>query len=252
MKFVKTKGIVLHQIPTGDADKVVTYLTPDKGKINVIAPGAKRTRSSIAGCTEFLCYSEIDLFKTKDHYRLRDGKILEPFYEIRNDLLKLAIATYFCEVLKDIVMEDFSAKEELRLFLNSLYYLSKEKKDKDLIIAVFMLKLLCLNGLAPCVSHCILCNKQVGKENLGNLFFSFSYCGIVCVKCVKDSADRKILPGTFYLLNHIVSSKLDDLFKFEIVPDVLKEVVSVSERFLQERLEKKFKTLDFLKKINSL
>jgi DNA repair protein RecO (recombination protein O) len=251
MKFVKTKGIVLQQVPTGDADKVVTFLTPDHGKINVMAPGAKRTRSRIAGCTEFLCYSEIDLFKTKDQFRLSDARIMEPFYEIRNDLLKLTIASFFCEVLKDVVMEDFSAKEELRLFLNCLYYLSKEKKDKELITAVFVLRLLSVNGLAPCVAHCVSCNTHVDKESLDKIFFGFSHCGVVCGKCVRDSSLMKILPGTFYLLKHIVGSKLEDLFKFDIIPAVLKEIVYISDRYLKERLEKNFKTLEFLKRINT-
>jgi DNA repair protein RecO (recombination protein O) len=250
MKFVKTKGIVLQQFLTGDADKVVTFLTPDHGKINVMAPGAKRTRSRIAGCTEFLCYSEIDLFKTKDQFRLSEGRIMEPFYEIRNDLFKLTIASFFCEVLKDVVMEDFSAEEELRLFLNCLYYLCKEKKDKDLITAVFVLRVLSINGLSPCIAHCVSCNTHVDKESSDKMFFSFTHCGILCGKCIRDSSLMKILPGTFYLLKHIVGSKLEDLFKFDITPEVLKEIGIISDRFLKERLEKNFTTLEFLKNIN--
>jgi DNA repair protein RecO (recombination protein O) len=250
MKLVRTKGIVLKEIETGDADKWVVVLTPQYGKLTVVAPGAKRARSKFVGCTQWLCYSDLDLFRSTDRYRLNDGNIIEPFYEIRNDLVKLTYATYFCEIISDLVMEDYPAKEEIRLFLNSLFFLSQGKKNEALIGAIFQFRILAIHGMAPYIKNCFCCHASLHKDT--EIFFSFSKCAVLCKGChenEKDGRVQKILLGTFMAFEHILKVKLEEIFKFEVSDKVLKEVVVLSQRFLEERLEKKYKSLEFLSKL---
>ena len=258
MSFVKTKGIVLREIKTGDADKLLVFLTQEYGKITVLAPGARRTRSKFVGCTQWLCYSEIYLYKTKENYRLNDGSIIEPFYNIRDDLDKLYIASFFCDVIKDVVMQNVYAKQELRLLLNSLYYISRGQKDVGLVVSVFRIRILLSSGMAPLVDECTVCSSSFEAIETKEYFFDFNRCGIVCGHCAKEMGREeeskgdekrknnrddliKILPGTFFLIRHIVKARLDDLFGFDVSAEVKNQVDMVSEKFLNERLEKEYK-----------
>lgn len=250
MNFVKTKGIVLREIKTGEADKLLVFLTLEFGKITVLAPGARRTRSKFVGCTQWLCYSEIYLYKTKENYRLNDGSIIEPFYELRDDLDKLYVATFFCNVIKDVVMEGGDSKEELKLLLNSLYYISKEQKDIELITSIFRFRILLSIGMAPLVKVCAGCSFsfELKQNNIKNqnkkYFFDFVKCAVFCECCENQKPGKnlvEILPGTFHFIKHVVESKWENLFKFDVSKEVKNEANQVSERFLNERIEKDYK-----------
>ena len=58
-----TTGLVLRVTETKEADKILTVLTPDMGKIPLIARGARRKNSRIAAASQLLAYSELTLYK---------------------------------------------------------------------------------------------------------------------------------------------------------------------------------------------
>jgi DNA repair protein RecO (recombination protein O) len=220
-------------------------LTPEHGKITVSAVGARRTRSRFVGCTELLCYSEMQLYKTRDSYRLIECSIIEPFSNICKDFTKLTYATYFSEIIYDIVLEECSAKDELKLLLNSLHYLSSTKRSPKLINSIFELRILSINGMSPIVSACLSCNRESNY-----FYFSYKECGVLCNDCLgKDLNAYKISTGTYTTLKHIVKTKFSNLFKFEVSEEVLSELSTLSKRFLRERLEKTYKSLEFLEKL---
>ena len=61
-RFV-TCGLVLRETDTRDADKILTVLTPDRGKLAVIARGARRKGSRVAAACQLLAYSEMTLYE---------------------------------------------------------------------------------------------------------------------------------------------------------------------------------------------
>ena len=58
--YIVTKGIVLRETETRDADKILTVLTAEQGKIAVIARGARRKGCKFAACAQPLAYSGVD------------------------------------------------------------------------------------------------------------------------------------------------------------------------------------------------
>ena len=58
--YIVTRGIVLRQTETKEADKILTLLTPDEGKISVIARGARRKGCKYAACAQSLAYKHRD------------------------------------------------------------------------------------------------------------------------------------------------------------------------------------------------
>jgi len=51
-RLYKTEGIVLRSMDLGEADRVLTVLTPRLGKLRVIAKGIRRPRSRLGGGLE--------------------------------------------------------------------------------------------------------------------------------------------------------------------------------------------------------
>ena len=84
---------------SGDEDKLLTILTEDRGVIFAYARGARRFKNRLAPSTGLLCYSSMVLFWNRDRYSLDYADSIEQFFELRQSVEKLALASYFAEVL---------------------------------------------------------------------------------------------------------------------------------------------------------
>lgn len=246
MSYVKTKGIIIKEVNVGEADKIITIFTREKGKISALAKGVRRPRNKIVAGSQLLCYSDFMLFKGKDMFTVNSCDIIEPFYDIRNDITKLTYAAHIIDLINDAIQENQPAAKVLQLFLNTLYMLTKTEKSPELILRIFEIRFLSALGYAPYVGACIIC----GKGNFNDVSFSFKKCGFICRSgnCISnDIYAMDILPGTARTLYHIVYSRMEDLFNFNVSPEVLSELSKISKRYLRERMEKDYTKLDFLK-----
>ena len=248
MAFLKTRGIVVKEVGTGEADKIITIFSESHGRITAIAKGGKRPRSQLSAASQLMCYGEYVLYVGREMYIVNSCEVLEPFYEIRNDIVKLTYAAHFMDIVLEIVQENQPSPRLLQLLLNSLYMLAKTDKTPELVSRVFEMRALSLAGYAPHVRSCMIC----GLEPLKSYTFSFLKCGFICDRescAAEDRASRDILPGTARALQHIVYAPMKELFGFRVSPEVSEELARICKRYLRERLERDFTKLDFLKNI---
>ena len=54
---VATTGLVLRQVKVGEADRILTILTPDLGVVSASARGSLRMKSALFSATGLFCYS---------------------------------------------------------------------------------------------------------------------------------------------------------------------------------------------------
>lgn len=246
MGYIRTNGVVIREVNTGEADKIITILSKSKGKISAFAKSAKRAKSNLSAGSQFLCYSDFVLFKGKELYSVNTSDIIEPFYNIRNDIVKLTYCAHMVDILNDVIQEEQPASKVLQLFLNTLHMLDKTDKSPELLIRIFEVRLLTILGYAPHVISCISC----GSGESTDLYFSFKECGVLCGDCKKkDPNALKISAGTLKALQHIVYSKINDLYSFNLSDQVLDELAKFSKRYLKDRLDRNYSKLDFLKSL---
>lgn len=248
MSYIKTKGVILKEINVGEADKIVTIFSRNRGKISGSAKGARRQKSRLIAGSQLFCYSEFVLFKGKDMYSITSCDVIEPFYEIRKDLVKLTYAAHINEIILDIVQEELPSTKVLQLFLNSLYMLSKTEKAPEHIARVFEMRLMALLGYAPYVRGCQKC----GSDDFKDLSFSFKSCGFLCRNCKED--DRyamNLSEGCARAINYIMYSNMKTVFNFDVSKSVLLELEKLSKRYLKDRLDREYNKLNFLKMLNS-
>ncbi len=248
MSYIKTKGVILKEVNVGEADKILTIFSRNKGKISGSAKGARRPKSALVAGTQLFCYSDLVLFKGKDMYSINSCDVIESFYEIRNDLVKLTYAAHINEIVLDTVQEEQPSTRVLQLFLNSLYMLAKTDKAPEQIARVFEIRLMSILGYAPYVSGCIKC----GSDEFINFSFSFRKCGFLCKQCIEDDKYALSLSeGAARAIHFIVHSNIKNIFSFDVSNNVLAELEKVSKRYLKDRLERDYNKLDFLKTLNS-
>ena len=99
-----TSGIVLRSTDTKETDKILTVLTPDRGKIAVIARGARRKNSRLAASCQLLAYSELTIYQRGNWCYLDEAGTIELFDGVRQDFELLSLASYFAELTESPMM----------------------------------------------------------------------------------------------------------------------------------------------------
>ena len=139
-----TDALVLRERKLDEQDRLLTLLSADRGIITAYAKGAGRMKGSMAGATELLCYSHFVLFQNRERCFADKAEANMLFFGIRGDLEKLTLATYFAQLCCELIPENEPAVEELRLMLNTLYCLERDKLPPLQLKAILELRLLTL------------------------------------------------------------------------------------------------------------
>ena len=82
--YMVIKGVVLRETETKEADKILTLLTAERGKLSVIARGARRKSCRYAACAQSLAYSEWTLYHKGGWYYANEGTTLALFDGLRD------------------------------------------------------------------------------------------------------------------------------------------------------------------------
>lgn len=80
MKLIKTKGIVLKETNFEESSKILTVLTSDFGKIQVLSKNCRRLLSVLSACSQPLMFCEFVIRKTKDIYSISSASVIESFF----------------------------------------------------------------------------------------------------------------------------------------------------------------------------
>lgn len=242
---ILTDGIIINEKPLKDKDKIITVLTREKGVISIFANGAKVGKHSSA--TSLLAYSDLSLASTKgDSYVLKDAVPRQVFFRLREDLTILSLAQYFAELTYELAPREDKADAELSLILNALHLLCDGKKDISLIKSVAELRLLTLAGYMPSVECCSECGCDFSGDDM---FFDCSTGEFYCKKC---RGGKRLMPcshGVLTAIRYICLAPANKIFSFSLSADGLAALSDISERYLRSITRKKFKTLDFYKKM---
>ena len=238
---IVTRGLVLRETETRETDKILTLLSEDRGKISVIARGARRKNCRFAAGAQSLAWSEWTLYQRKDWYYVNEGSTLELFEGLRGDLRALALGFYMAELTECVTLPEEPAPELLRHLLNGLYALSALHKPPELVKPAFEMKLLCLAGFEPLVNACEACGRTDPEEPVLNAALGT----LRCRRCAHDGGVSPLCRESLAALRHIVYGDPKRLYSFRIPEEALQRLSKAAFLFLLAQLERDFKTLDF-------
>jgi DNA repair protein RecO (recombination protein O) len=247
---ITTQGLGLRETSYKEADKILTVLTGDAGKITVRARGALRRGCRYQAAAQLLVYSEMTLFSYKDHFSLDEGTAIEAFRGVREDLDALSLASYFAELTELLTNEDCATPEILSLFLNSLHALGTLKKPPALVKAAFELRLLSLAGYEPLLDACAVC----GGEDPEHPALHLREGVLCCAACRDEVGEGVALPldaAALLAARRIVYGDPKRLFSFRLEGKSLRLLGDASEAFALTQLERGFRTLDYYKKLTT-
>lgn len=245
--FLTTRGLVLRETKYKEADKILTVLTEDEGKLTANARGVFQKGSKIAAACQLLTFSELTLFENRGKWMVNEAQSVEQFLGLRNDISLLALGTYFAELLEAVSDEDSPNPEILHLGLNSLFALAGSFYPPEHIKSVFELRLMCLSGYGPQLGNCPVC----GEETPDRPVFSTLGGTIICAKCAGFDYGETVplTEGVLAAMRYIVQAEHKKIFSFSLPKRDEAVLARACESYVIAQLERSVKSLDYWRNV---
>lgn len=170
MKQHTTKAILLKRIEFGEADRIITALTPDVGKVTLLAKGVRKSKSKLAGGLELFSTTDITYIDGKSDVKTIIGTKLDEHYRAIVGNMESTMTAYELLKLTHAFTEDEVDEEYFRLLQTGFVSLNAGEVSVVHVYVWFCIKLLELSG------HAINCDKQLdGSPFKEDRTYQFSY-----------------------------------------------------------------------------
>ena len=232
MSLLVTEAIVLGSQRLGEADKLVTLLTAERGKVRAVAKGVRKIKSRFGASLEAFTHSALVLFERRpgDLMRLNQASILHSFPELRRDLGRITGAGRAAR-MAGLLSPDGEANPRIFELLLRLYLeIERGHQDLELTLRFFEIHLLKYAGYLPKIDHCLKCGRLFSP---GTVYFSASAGGALCESCHRrDPAQSDpVSKGTLAFLGQTARmgwNKLDRLRAGKPIRVELRELLNTS------------------------
>lgn len=233
---------MIKEMSVGENDRLVTLFTRDYGIIRAFSAGAKSIKSKKGTATSLLTYGSFTILKKKETYKIYEATPVRLFFGVGSEIDVLSLAQYFCELCGVLVASGIPDGEFLRLILNSLHFLTKEKRYPPLIKAITELRAAALAGYMPNLVACGGC----GKFEDDIMYFDVRDGKLFCAECKSQTGgliplDRTILSA----MRHIVYSEFSRLYSFTVPEESADKLSEITGKYITIQTDHRFAALDF-------
>ena len=243
--YLTTRGLVLRTTEYKETDRILTVLTAEDGLLTLKARGVRSNRSKLKGACQLLTYAEFTVSEARGFRFVSEATAIEMFAGLRNDIVLLALGSYFAQLAEVLSQEDAASPALLSLILNALYALSKLQKPPRLVKAATEFRLAAIAGYQPELSGCCVCGNPEPDR------FSIAEGTLECAACRSgDGVRMPLSPASLAAMRYILSCPDKKLFSFSISGAAEKELCDAAESYLLTQLERSFYTLDFYKSLH--
>jgi DNA repair protein RecO (recombination protein O) len=243
----RVEAVDLRHADWGEADRMLTLYTRERGKVRAIAKGARKIRSRKAGHLEPFTHVTLQLAKGRDLLIVTQADTLDPYLALGADLTRTGYASYAVELLDRFTYEDESENQAIFRLLTEVLTRIATEPDPWLALRYYEVRLLDLLGFRPHLFECANCGEKILPVDQ---FFSPAAGGVLCPKCGTG------LPGAWpvsvealKVFRHLQRSSYPEAQRAHPAPAVQNELEALLQRYLTYLLERALNSPDFIKQI---
>lgn len=182
MAYYKTTGIVLRRMNLGEADRIITVLTRDHGKVRAVAKGVRRIKSRMAGHLEPFGAVEMMFATGRNLDVITSARLIRSGDAIAGAPESLSYGFLLAEML-DKLVEEGVEQAALYEVVEACYDDLAQMGGDATVELYFKLRLLDALGYRPRLEGCSIC----GTNNLeASYFFVPEVGGIVDDTCTSQ------------------------------------------------------------------
>lgn len=245
-----TDAIVLSRFDLGEADRVLTLITPGGGKLKAIAKGIRRPTSRLGGSLEPFAELTVALARGRTFDVVTQVSVGHAWLRLRDDLESAATAWYLAE-LADRSLEERHAAEPLYALLRRAYELLDAGMAPGRVARWFEMHLLDELGVRPEVDRCVECDRVLESDERFRWVPPLG--GIVCENCPGPPHDRTgISLESLKLLKAYQRLDIEALAGLRLTAAVERESETALRDFVRHVLEREARSLAFLDEVRAV
>ena len=247
-----------------DGDRIVTFLTRDRGQVRGVAKGARRKYSRFAGQLQPLAKVKVTWFEKegRDLVRVSGVESVRPSTRLLDELEDILLTSYLAEHVQTFVQENESAELVYRLLDSTVEALiagsgskpAARELRRQIATRRFEVWMLRLAEVFPELGECPGCGRDLVLGD--GAVLPASADGFYCVECAGGAGalgggagddDRvapgalAVPPGVMALLHRFGHARLEELIEQPPPPEHLALIEKIASRirrtFLQHELK---------------
>lgn len=236
------EALVLGTMDYREADRIVTLLTLEHGKVRGIARGAKKSVRRFGGALELFARLRTDIVLREGLATLQSADIVTVFPHIRRDLAKIGTAAYACELTDALLPEGMCNPRLFRLLNSYLEHLDGSPASSS-DRRFFEMNFLNVLGYCPSLDRCARCGVEL--DGAAWTHHSMAPDGLLCAICGRGG--DPVSGETVAMLRRTLRTGRFGLVAFS--PPALEEAGRFLDCAIGAHLPRPLKSLSFLREI---
>lgn len=246
------RAVTLRSIRLGEADKLITFYTPEYGKVKAIAKGALRIKSRIGGRVEPCALGRMVVFGKEGRAiaYLNSFDLIDSFSAIRSDLGAIARALAVVELIDKSQFESDPNEgifDELVCALK-IFATRSERARWDFALRAFQLRALSLSGYRPRMGVCVRCSKPLGNSHGKGIRFSARLGGALCGSHSDGELNRmdEMSLGVARLIETIIAAGPRILARLSAPEETLEKIGKITHDLTEFHLSESLRAEKFI------
>jgi DNA repair protein RecO (recombination protein O) len=238
----RDEAVVLRTQKLGEADRIITLLTRDTGRVRAVAKGVRRTTSRFGSRLEPFTHVDLQLAEGRSLDVVTQAETLAPYgSRIGSDYERYTAGTVMLETAERLVVEDKEpALQQFLLLVGGLRTMAAGDRSPSSVLDSFLLRSLSVAGYAPSFEVCARCGSE-GSHRA----FSPAAGGMLCGRC-RAPGSANPAPETVLLLGALLAGD------WAVVESAQarhhKEATSLVAAYLAWHLERGLKSLSHVER----
>ncbi len=237
MNLYRDEAVVLRTQKLGEADRIITFLTRQTGRVRAVGKGVRRTKSKFGSRLEPFMHVDVQFAHGRSLEIVTQVETLSPFGEaISGDYARYTAGTAMLETAERLVAEEMEpAVQQYLLLVGGLRVLAAGDRSPGLVLDSFLLRSLAIAGYAPTFDQCARCGTEGPHRS-----FSAGAGGMLCGNC-RIPGTANPTPETVSLLGALLAG--DWPAAEAIDPRYRKPASGIVAAYLQWHLERGLRSL---------
>jgi DNA repair protein RecO (recombination protein O) len=242
------EGIVLRRVDYAEADRILTVLTREHGKVGVIARGVRKAPGRMAPHTDLFVRSTMQIARGRGELDvLTQAQRVGPVPPA-SDARRVACAA-LCAELADRVLEGGHPLESgiYELVADALEACADSSRDPRVAVAWFARRMIDRLGYAPELTVCASCGSALQEEVA---WFSAIVGGLLCPRCGPTDLGAVECPVRVIKVLRVIAAGDAGLYmRLRLDAPTLDVLEQVVERELAQHVDRKLRSLDVLRAV---
>ncbi len=185
-------AIVLRHVNYRDNDRMVTLLSPSRGRIDALIRNCRKPKSHNLNAGELFALGDFMLHESGGRATVTSVRLIETFYSLRSDYTRLTCGVYLLNLAEAAAEPEQEQRELFMLLIHTLSRLTYSDQEWKPLLAGFLLHFSACQGFKPRLNHCVHCGKSATGD--GPFFFDAMEGGLCCRECKKEKSQVPLAP----------------------------------------------------------